>query len=71
LVFKTEDFSVFRKQDIVMEDERNRIWDYLYNVGAPRSVEDIARSLEMESTVVTSVVDHEWFTTEGVIVSIA
>ena len=54
-----------------MEDERNRIWDYLYNVGAPRSVEDIARNLEMESTIVTSVVDHEWFTTEGVIVSIA
>ena len=39
--------------------------------GVPRSVEDIAQSLEMESTVVTAVVDHEWFTTEGAIVSIA
>ncbi len=54
-----------------MEDERNKIWDYLYNVGMPRSVEDIAQSLEIELTVVTAVVDHEWFTTEGAIVSIA
>lgn len=54
-----------------MEDERNKVWDYLYNVGMPRSVEDIAQSLEMESTLVTAVVDHEWFTTEGETVSIA
>ena len=54
-----------------MEDERNKIWDYLFKVGMPRSVEDIAQSLEMESTVVTAIVDPEWFTTEGVIVSIA
>jgi hypothetical protein len=71
MVFQTEDCRIFRKQGIVMEDERNKIWDYLYNVGMPRSVEDIAQSLEMESTVVTAVVDHEWFTTEGAIVSIA
>ncbi|MBT3890748.1 MAG: hypothetical protein HN617_03800 [Planctomycetaceae bacterium] len=54
-----------------MEDERNKIWDYLFKVGMPRSVEDIAQSLEMESTHVAAVVDHEWFKTEGAIVSIA
>jgi len=54
-----------------MEDERNKIWDYLFKVGMPRSVEDIAQSLEMESTVVTAVVDHEWFRLDGTIVSIA
>jgi hypothetical protein len=54
-----------------MDDERSKIWDYLYKVGMPRSVEDIAQSLEMESTVVTAVIDHEWFTTEDALVSIA
>ena len=54
-----------------MEDERSRIWDYLYNVGMSRSVEDIAQSLEMETAIVTAVVDHEWFTTDGETISIA
>ena len=53
-----------------MEDERSKIWDYLYNVGIPCSIKDIAQSLGMELTVVT-VVDHEWFTLEGTMVSIA
>ena len=56
---------------IVMEDERNKIWDYLYNVGVSCSVEDIAQSLGMESTVVVDIVDHEWFMLEGTMVSIA
>lgn len=54
-----------------MEDERNKIWDYLYNVGISCSVEDIAQSLGMESTVVADIVDHEWFMLEGTMVSIA
>ena len=54
-----------------MEDERNKIWDYLFQVGMPRSVEDIAQSLEMESTAVTAIVDHEWLRLDGAIVSIA
>lgn len=68
MVFQT---LVCRIQVIVMEDERNKIWDYLFQVGMPRSVEDIAQSLEMESTAVTAIVDHEWFRLDGAIVSIA
>jgi hypothetical protein len=56
---------------IVMEDERSKIWDYLYTLDTSCSIEDIAQSLGMELTVVAAVVDHEWFTIEGTIVSIA
>jgi len=54
-----------------MEDERNKIWDYLYNVGTPLNVKDIAQSLGMELTLVTAVVDHEWFTAKDGMISIA
>tara|TARA_B110001454_G_scaffold164421_1_gene153997 strand:+ start:313 stop:483 length:171 start_codon:yes stop_codon:yes gene_type:complete len=53
-----------------MEDEI-RVWDYLYNIGAPRDVEDIAKSLELKPAEVKAIVAHDWFDVEGSVVSIA
>lgn len=53
-----------------MEDEI-RIWDYLYNIGAPRTVEDIAQSLELKPDDVAATVVHDWFGYDAGVVSIA
>ena len=43
-----------------MEQLRVEIWDLIYKSG-PKSREQVAESLGIEPTMVTSVVEHEWF----------
>jgi len=54
----------------IMDDEI-RIWDYLYSIGAPRDIKDIAQSLKLKPAYVTAIVTHDWFDLEGSAVSIA
>jgi hypothetical protein len=53
-----------------MEDEI-RIWDYLYNIGAPCDVKDIAKSLGLKPADVMALAVHDWFDIEESVISIA
>jgi hypothetical protein len=53
-----------------MEDEI-RIWDYLYNMGAPCDVKDIAKSLGLKPADVVAIAVHDWFDIKESVISIA
>ena len=54
-----------------MEELRVEIWDFLYRVSEPKSVEEIAQNVDRDLDIVRMAVDHHWFDVVDDTVSIA
>jgi hypothetical protein len=54
-----------------MEILRDSIWDFLYQAGEPRSVEDIVNFVGSDRETVLAAVEHEWFSVNGGEIEIA
>lgn len=54
-----------------MDEIRCEIFDYLYREDVPKSVDEIAASLEQEAEAINVAVQHEWFAIDDAKVSIS
>ena len=54
-----------------MDELRNRIWDYLYQLGRGERIEVIAEKMNESLDVVQQTVNDPWFVVQDGIVSIA
>lgn len=54
-----------------MDELRDSIWDFLFQAGEPRSIDEIAVSLGRDPDTIRGAVDHEWFSSNGGEITIA
>ena len=54
-----------------MDDLRCEIWDFLYRMNQPQSLEAIARHVPGDVRMIGAAIDHEWFQVNHDLVVIA
>ena len=54
-----------------MDELRDSIWDYLYQVGESKPIDEIAAFMGRDRETVGAAVDHEWFRANGNEIDIA
>lgn len=54
-----------------IDDLRDRIWDYLFEMKSPQLIADLAVLAECDETIIRLAVNHEWFAVTDGRVSIA
>jgi len=54
-----------------MDDLRNRVWDYLYQLAEPQGLHAIAAQLGEDPVAVQRAIEHPWFQVADGLVAIA
>ena len=54
-----------------MDELRCEIWDFLYRMNQPQSLETIARHVPGDAQMICAAIDHEWFEVNHDVVVIA
>lgn len=54
-----------------MDELRTAVWDLLYRTQEPKSIEEIAEQMGQEVPTIQAVVEHEWFSVDGGVVTIS